>query len=182
MFHDVRIQLETALMERATLLLNHVISSEPVAMERLRAHAGRSLRIDVVGWPSWLPAPSGIGYRVTPAGLTEWLGPEPADLADLRITVEASNPARAAARLLGGVKPEVDVSGDAGFAADVDWLIANLRWDVEDDLARVVGAAPARQIGRLAGAVAGGLRQAVGAFAERPERGAAVAPAGPIPR
>ena len=55
-------------MERVVLLLNHVISAEPQAMERLRAHAARTLRIELEGWPSLLPAPSPIAFRITAAG------------------------------------------------------------------------------------------------------------------
>ena len=33
-------------------------------------------------------------------------------------------------RVVAGERPAIAVSGDAAFAADVDWLIDNLRWDV----------------------------------------------------
>jgi len=55
----------------------------------------------------------------------------------------------------------VQVTGSADFAADVDWLIDNLRWDVQDDLARLVGEGPAEQVGRLARAAAAAVREAV---------------------
>jgi ubiquinone biosynthesis protein UbiJ len=48
--------LAPALMERLVLLTNHVLSAEPVAVERLRPHAGRVLRIELDGWPRALPA------------------------------------------------------------------------------------------------------------------------------
>ena len=47
--------------------------------------------------------------------------------------------------------------------ADVNWLIANVRWDVEDDLARVIGDAPAREIVRWGRAAAAALRGFAGA-------------------
>jgi len=56
----------------------------------------------------------------------------------------------------------------------VNWLFDNLRWDIEDDLAKIVGPAPAREMARLGGVIATGLREAVtgvGALAERMRRG-----------
>ena len=151
---------ERSVMERAVLLLNHVISAEPQAMERLRPHASRTLRIELEGWPSLLPAPSPIVLRITPPGLVEWLETPDEPPPGLRVAIDAANPALAFARFVVGERPDLRVEGDAAFAADVDWLIENLRWDVEDDLARLVGDAPAREIGRFGKAVAKAIRDA----------------------
>ena len=53
------------------------------------------------------------------------------------------------------------VQGEAQFAADVQWLADNLRWDLEADLARLLGPLPARQLARLGAALAAGLRRRV---------------------
>jgi len=160
MFEAMKALAERSVMERVVLLLNHVVAAEPQAMERLRGHAGRTLRIELEGWPSILPAPAPIGLRVTPPGLVEWLE-SPGDLPpDLRVAVDAANPALAFARFVAGERPQVRVEGDAAFAADVDWLIANLRWEVQDDLAKIVGDAAAREIARFGGAVAKAVREA----------------------
>ena len=45
MFEAMKALAERSVMERAVLLLNHVIAAEPQAMERLRAHAARTMRI-----------------------------------------------------------------------------------------------------------------------------------------
>jgi len=151
---------QRSVMERLVLLVNHVVAAEPVAVERLRPHAGRTMRLELAGWPSLLPPVGPFVFRVTPAGLVEWLD-EPSDLPpDLRGSVDAANPAAALARVLTGERPTIAVSGDAAFAGDCDWLIDNLRWDIEDDLARVVGDGPAKAIARLGGFVAGALRDA----------------------
>ena len=150
-----------ALMERLTLLLNHVLSSEPIAVERLRGHAGKRLRIRLDGWPSLLPALPELAFEVTPAGLAEWLREGAAAEPALVLGVDASNPALLALRGLAGERPRVEVQGDAAFAADVSWLIDNLRWDVRDDLARFVGPAAAQAIGRRGRARADGLREAL---------------------
>ena len=164
MFEAIKTLAERSVMERVVLLLNHVIGAEPSAMARLAPHAARTLRFEFEGWPSLLPAPVPVVFRVTPPGLVEWVdaAAEPAAVlpADLRVVVEASNPALAFARFVVGERPAMRVEGDAAFAADVNWLIENLRWDVEDDLARVVGDAPAREIARFGAAAARALREA----------------------
>jgi len=159
MLEALKALAERSVMERLVLLLNHVISAEPQAMERLRPHAAHTLRIELEGWPSLLPAPVPIGLRVTPAGLAERLE-TPGDLPpDLRVVVDASNPALLLARFMVGERPTLRVEGDAAFAADVNWLIENLRWEIQDDLARLVGDAPAREIARFGAALAKALRE-----------------------
>ena len=48
-----------------------------------------------------------------------------------------------AQKLLAGDKPGVDIQGDVQLAAEVAWLVDNVRWDVEEDLSRVFGDATA---------------------------------------
>ena len=85
--------------------------------------------------------------------------------ADLRITVDASNPAALLARALAGERPTVQVEGDAVFAADIGWLLQNLRWDVAADLERLFGPLLAHQLHQVGRALARGLRGALDAFA-----------------
>jgi ubiquinone biosynthesis protein UbiJ len=173
MLEAMKTLAERSVLERIVLLVNHVLSSEPQAMERLRAHASRTIRIEFGDWPTLLPALAPLAFRVTPPGLVEWIeGPAP-DAADLRVTVDASNPALALFKFVVGERPAVSVDGDAAFASDVDWLIHNLRWDIQDDLARFVGDAPAREIARFGGAIAKALREGarkLDEFARRPDR------------
>jgi ubiquinone biosynthesis accessory factor UbiJ len=154
--------LGPAVMERLTLVVNHVLRAEPAATERLAVHAGRTIEVVAAGWPALLPAPPPCRYRISAAGLVEWLGAEPgAGTTDLLLQVDASNPALLAARLLAGDRPDVEISGNAQFAADIDWLIENLRWDVAADLERVFGPAVAGQLQRAGSAFAAALRAAV---------------------
>ena len=161
MFHTLQLIVGKATMERVTLLLNHVIGAEPIAMQRLREHAGRSVKIELQGWPGLLPALPPTTFRVTAAGLLEWCADEAVEQPDLRVGIDASNPALAAVQALTGERPRVEVSGDAAFATDLNWLIDNLRWDVQDDLARVLGDVPAREITRIGSGIAAGVREAV---------------------
>ena len=151
MLHALQSLLAPAAMRRTTLVLNHVLSSEPVATERLRPHAGRRIELQPQAWPGLLPPLPRLAFAVTPAGLLDWDADGAGLQADLTVRFDASNPALLAARALSGETPAVDIQGDAQLAADVNWLLQNLRWDVEADLERALGPAAAHQIVRLGG-------------------------------
>jgi ubiquinone biosynthesis accessory factor UbiJ len=161
MFHELNTLFGNAAMERLTLLANHVISAEPLASRKLAAHAGSCITLNFEGWPALLPSLPATTFRVTPAGLLEWCDLDAPSEPDLRVRIDASNPALAVTQALMGVRPKVDVSGDAAFATDLNWLLDNLRWEVQDDLARFFGPAPAREIARVGGGIANGLRELV---------------------
>ncbi|WP_418319176.1 hypothetical protein [Piscinibacter sakaiensis] len=167
MLNTFRSLAAPAALRRLTLLLNHVLASEPAASERLKQHQGRSIVVELERWPSLLPALPPLAFAVTPAGLLEWNeGPAAAAAsaeaaADLRVNIDASNPALLLARGLTGERPRIDIAGDAAFATDVNWLFENLRWDVQEDLARLVGDAPARELARFGRMIASALRAAV---------------------
>lgn len=149
-----------ALTERALLVLNHVLAAEPAATERLRPHAGSVLRLEwqVPAGP-W-PRPPEIALRITPAGLFESLEPAADATAALRVSVDLPTPPRALGMWLAGERPALAIDGDVRLAADVAWLAEHLRWDVEHDLARLLGDAPAHQLVRLAAGLRDGLRAA----------------------
>lgn len=160
--------LAREVLERVTLLLNHVLAAEPEAMARLRPYAGRSIHFVWGGRPAWLPAwvpsPPEARWGVDAAGLLDLL-PADAPFGDeggLRVVLDGRalldwglTPGGAAA----GVAPPMDVQGDAGFASALSWLAQNVRWDIEDDLARVVGDRPARVLAQAGTALASGLRR-----------------------
>jgi len=141
--------LMPALQDRLVLLINHVVSREPIAAQRLRPLAGRGLVVHLAGWPGLLPAAPDLILGVTPAGLFERLDAAPPGGNGLRIEIDASNPAKLALGALTGEPPTVSVQGDAGFAGEMHWLMDNLRWDIEDDLAGIVGPLPARQLAQF---------------------------------
>jgi ubiquinone biosynthesis accessory factor UbiJ len=128
--------LMPALQDRLVLLINHVVSREPIAAQRLRPLAGRGLVVHLARWPALLPAAPDLILGVTPAGLFERLDAVPPGPGGLRIEIDASNPAKL-------------VQGDAAFAGEMHWLMDNLRWDIEDDLAGIVGPLPARQLAQF---------------------------------
>lgn len=126
---------------RFILLANHVLSAAPVATERLKAHQGRTLCITVDGWTLPVPKPPALEVQITPAGLLEWNpeGSVAAESADLLVQVDASRPWSSLGQVAAGQMPSVRVQGDAALAADMNWILANVRWDIAADLERVVG-------------------------------------------
>ncbi len=124
------------LQRRVVLLLNHVLMQEPQAMARLVQQQGRVLKVQ---WLQWH-----LQLRVSPAGLFEHV-PLGAvlDPVDLQLTLTANTPWQVMQPLLDGDKPEVQVQGDVQLAADINWLIDHVRWDIEADLARILGDVPA---------------------------------------
>ena len=156
-FNTLATTFSQAVLDRVTLFLNHVLASEPAATARLAPHAGRSLALVWRQWPPFLPPPPALAWQVSPAGLLE-RATVPAEQATLRVSLDAGDLPRWWAAVQAGGTPPMDIQGDAAFAADVNWLVANVRWDMEDDLARVIGDAPAREIARWGRSLAATLR------------------------
>jgi ubiquinone biosynthesis protein UbiJ len=154
---------------RVILLLNHVLQGESVATDRLRPHAGKCIELQVCGSPLAGLLPDVFTVRVTPAGLIEWLE-APVQPCDLQVSIDGANPARAVVGALMGERPGIEVSGDALLAADVSWLVDNLRWDVQDDLARIIGDLPAASLGQWASGIPNALRGAVESLVEAAQR------------
>ena len=114
-----------ALASRLTLLLNHVLSAERIATERLVPHAGRTVALTLAGWPTLLPPPPVLAWRITPAGLLEEASSPDLAAPDLAVRLEASNPALLLVRAMAGEPAQVQVDGNAQLAGDVNWLIQN---------------------------------------------------------
>jgi ubiquinone biosynthesis protein UbiJ len=53
--------------------------------------------------------------------------------------VTEESPFAIAQELIAGDKPAVRIEGDVQLAAEVNWLIDHVRWDIEEDLARLMG-------------------------------------------
>lgn len=126
-------------LNRLVLFLNHVLMSEPEAMQRLARQKGQRIEL------SWQQMR--LQLQATPAGLLERGHFE---AFDLRLTVTEENPADLLSSLARGDKPKVRIEGDVQLAAEVNWLIDNVRWDAEEDLARLIGDAPAHTLAQLA--------------------------------
>lgn len=164
MFQALLEPLGREALTRVTLLLNHVIAAEPEATRRLLGHVDATVQIEWQRWPTFLPPPPQAAWRITPAGLLELAEPGSVAADTAQLVVGLDQQALTGWALGGAVgRPPMAVQGDVGLAADISWLAENLRWDVEDDLARVIGDVPARQIAQLGRAAA----QAVQALLQR---------------
>lgn len=143
--------------QRVVLLLNHVLMQEPEAMERLLRHQGRTVLFQ---WRQF-----SLHLLATPAGLLD-VAPA-AMLADLTFTITEESLATLASSALRGERPGVRIEGDVQLAADVNWLVEHVRWDLEEDLSRLVGDAPAHAIGQAGRAVTQALKKFVAIAGER---------------
>ena len=144
-------------INRLVLFLNHVLMSEPEAMARLARQKGQ--RIELV-WERMQ-----LQLSPTPAGLLERGHFEGFDL---RLTVTEESPVSLASALARGDKPKVRIEGDVQLAAEINWLIDHVRWDAEEDLARLIGDAPAHTLAQAARQAMTALRSFV---AQRPGTG-----------
>jgi ubiquinone biosynthesis protein UbiJ len=162
MFEDLERSVAEAVLSRLLLLVNHVLRAEPQAVERLQGQVGKRVRVQLVEWPFRLP--SCFTFEITPAGLFDVVTFE-SPVIDLSVSIQADRPARLLADSLSGVTPRIDLAGDATLASDVSWLVDNLRWDVEDDLARFIGAGAASRVATVASGAAAGVRSALAALA-----------------
>jgi ubiquinone biosynthesis protein UbiJ len=131
------------LQQRVVLFLNHVLMQEPVARERLQRQKGRSVQLH---WRDQI-----FQCQFTPAGLLEWVTVVPqAKAPDLVLRVTEPSPLVLARTVLQGDKPAIRIEGDVQLAAEVNWLIDHVRWDPEEDLARLIGDAPAHTLASMA--------------------------------
>jgi ubiquinone biosynthesis protein UbiJ len=75
------------------------------------------------------------------------------------LRVNEPSPFEIARTVLQGDKPAIRIEGDVQLAAEVNWLIDHVRWDPEEDLARLIGDAPAHTLTQTARRVVDALRQ-----------------------
>ncbi len=138
--------------------LNHLLDAEPWARERLAPFAGKSLELRAPPLPA-------VRLTILAAGRVQAGGAEPVLVLTLR-------PDALGGLVRGGEHfiRSVEVAGDAGLAAEIMALARHLRWDVEEDLSRLVGDVAARRVvqaGRdLAAWQADALRRLADSFAD----------------
>ena len=159
------------LQNRFVLLLNHVLMQEPQAQERLRRQTGKPVKVQ---WGAFH-----LTLAATAAGLLE--RPQAGRAPELTVTLPQTAPLDLAKTVLAGEKPSVDIQGDVQLAAEVAWLVDNVRWDLEEDLARLVGDGPAHTLVQAGGRAAQALRALVGGVAARAGAATAATPASAAP-
>lgn len=135
---------------RLVLLFNHVLMQESEAQARLARQAGKVVEAHWRGFS--------LRVAATRAGLFELVQPSDG-AADLTLTLTEESPFGLARVALRGEKPPVHIAGDVQFAAEISWLVDNVRWDAEEDLARLVGDAPAHAIADAARRMLSAIRE-----------------------
>jgi ubiquinone biosynthesis protein UbiJ len=120
--------------------LNHLLGREAWARDRLIPFAGKCVRFT-------LPPLPPLALAILDTGLVAEA--RDAERHDLTVRLTLALVPRLALRDPEAVR-SVGVEGDTELARAVEFLFEHLRWDVEDDLARAVGDAPAHRLGEAA--------------------------------
>jgi ubiquinone biosynthesis protein UbiJ len=120
--------MSSPLPHPATGALNHVLRSAPLAMQRLRKHAGRTAAFHV--------GPVTLAFTVQTTG--EVTAALPTATRDLTVRLSPFLLPRLAAREEAAYR-EIEMQGDMELAQEISFLARHLTWDVEEDLSRVVG-------------------------------------------
>ncbi|MDW8468174.1 MAG: sterol-binding protein [Burkholderiales bacterium] len=136
--------------------LNHLLEAEPWARERLAPFEGETVEVRAAPLPALRFAIGGGG----------WLAPAATHaVPSLAIALKPQALAalvRGEAQLLSAV----EVTGNAQLAREALFLLRHLRWEVEEDLARWIGDAPAHRAVTTARGLAAGLVEAARRVAE----------------
>ena len=119
--------------------LNHLLKSASWARERLRPFAGRIARFEL--------APFTVAFTILDSG--EVADAPAASAPDASFALSPG----IALRMLGGDSDawqKVTVGGDGALAREVLYIAQNLKWDVEEDLSRVIGDVAAHRLAAAA--------------------------------
>jgi ubiquinone biosynthesis accessory factor UbiJ len=116
--------------------INHLLAAEPWARAQLAPHVGKTL--DVVVMP--------FTIRLSVAGDGTVVRAAAATVASTTVTIPYAALPRFLASGRDGAMRDLRIDGDAEFAQAVSTLAANLRWDVEEDLSKVVGDAASHRM------------------------------------
>lgn len=143
--------LTDELQNRLLLLVNHVLSQEPEAMRRLARHKTKRLQVDGGGVGlCWEISGVGLFMRADTTRLVE---------PDLRVAVIETQWAALLKTVASGAQPEVKIFGDVLLAAEIGWIRDHVRWDIEADVARVIGDVPAVSLTRIVKGVIATVQQ-----------------------
>ena len=132
-------------------LLNHLLHGAPWARQRLLAWAGKTVSIDLF--------PLHFTLAVTAAGT--FAAAETGAAPDAHIRLTPLQAARLAMKDPAAFRTVI-IDGDAQFAATLGDIFRELDWDMEADLARVVGDVAAHRIVRGARSLQEWQRHAAG--------------------
>jgi ubiquinone biosynthesis protein UbiJ len=135
--------------------INHLLAEEQWARDKLAPFAGQRVRVTA-------PALPDLAFAVATDGMLEAAGEGDADL-----TIGLS-PAALPTLLTRdeSVLQTITFSGDAELAGTLQFLFRHLRWEVEEDLSRVVGDVAAHRIASTGRAFAAWQKDAAERFGQ----------------
>ena len=129
--------------------LNHLLSQQPWAAERLRPFAGQGVEVRCPPFPD-------LRLKITDSGLLDRAQGEEAGLViklkpgALPLLLARDDQARS----------QIEIEGPADLAGAVDDLFRRLTWDFEEDLSRVLGDVVAHRLASGGRALAAWQREA----------------------
>ena len=119
--------------------VNHILRSAPLALERLRPHAGRTVAFRL--------GPLAVALTIQTTG--EVASAAAGAVRDLEVRLSPFLLPRLAAGEEAAFR-EIEMQGDAELAQEISFLVRNLSWDVEEDLSKAVGDIAAHRIASTA--------------------------------
>jgi ubiquinone biosynthesis protein UbiJ len=137
--------------------LNALLGREEWARERLSRHAGKTVR--------FASGSRSLSLAIGNDGLVDTA--DPAIVPDVTLTLRSDklNPLSLFSQGMPDFAEITHIAGDAALAQVVGDLARDLRWEPQDDLAKVVGDIPAQRLTAGARALASGARSAGGRLA-----------------
>jgi ubiquinone biosynthesis protein UbiJ len=120
-----------------SLALNHLLEHERWAREKLVPFAGGVVEVRAPPLPA-------LRFTITPDGRLQAGGAEPSLVVTLRPEILP-----ALARGRDHALRTIEVSGNAQLANEVMFLARHLRWNVEEDLSRLLGDIAAHRLAQL---------------------------------
>jgi ubiquinone biosynthesis protein UbiJ len=145
------------MLERGAVAgLNHLLSRQPLAAERLRPFAGKGVEVRCPPFPD-------LRVTIRESGL---LDPAPAGTASaLVVRLKAAALPLLLARDK-AARSQIEIEGPADLAGAVDAVFSTLAWDIEEDLSTVFGDVLAHRLASGGRALAAWQRDALLRLAE----------------
>jgi ubiquinone biosynthesis protein UbiJ len=136
--------------------LNHLLQAEPWARARLAPFAGETLAVQGPVFPE-------LRFTIAEDGQLQAAAADAAASLTVRL-----RPGALAAAVQGDehLLREIDISGNASLASELMFLARHLRWDVEEDLSKMLGDVAAHRLVGAAREVAAWHRDAARRLAE----------------
>ncbi len=133
---------QNAILHNLTLAVNHVLQQEPQAIARLSRAKNKTVQLQIQSESS---TDCTVCWCITPAGLLEYIAANKDNQRhvsckfDLCVSIKNPSPETVLQMHMTQQKPEIKVEGDVQLAAEINWLFQHVRWDIEEDLSRLLG-------------------------------------------